>query len=92
MTVVSTTSPFASREQEDSPWILWCSKTPVITLKDESRTDDRSVFKKQTEVQTPPVAPIPPVAPPQPNRYNAVMARINQAARQTSGFSAWKTT
>lgn len=95
MPAASTTSPFSiAAMPEDAPWILWYNKLPVSSLLEEKQTDRRSVFEPDTVPAAPDAIATPPYAPAteiQHNRYNAVLARINQANRKAGGFSDWKT-
>lgn len=85
MVNASTTSPFATTE--DVPWILWQQQTSVNALQEEKQTDGRSVFEEEPAVTQEYLPQRQPVI--QRMQYNAVLNRINQAARRTGSFSAW---
>lgn len=85
MVNASTTSPFAITE--DVPWILWQQQTSVNALQEEKQTDGRSVFEEKSTVTQDCFPQRQPVI--QRMQYNAVLNRINQAARRTGNFSAW---
>lgn len=81
-----TTSPFVTHEM-DAPWILWAEKEPIFMLENEKQTDGRYVADEKLHAEDIKISAVP--AMPQPQRYNAVLSRIDQARKKAVAFSAW---
>ncbi len=81
-----STSPFDGRSGAEirEKWILWQKHAANEEAQRQKDTDRRSV-PTESRTQEPPQAPVRPVF--QHSRYDAVMKRMQHAARQTGTYT-----
>lgn len=85
MSIAAMNSPFDFVDH-GAPWILWTQKEPLSLLQAQIQTDGR--YENISSYIQPTVS-LPQIQFPKPNRYHAVLSKIDQATRHTGTYSSW---
>ena len=93
MSNACTTSPFAVKQETESPWVTWQKSEAVTRLREKQQACFPAVLEEDEQISVaegdnqPQLSRSPRITRMQ---YNAVLSRINQAQRRTGSYSAWQ--